>query len=89
MEISSDYPLQICLCGAVSIDLLHKELEIWLQICLILMTIHDSLFRPLVMWTVAVEAEEALARTAVLERESRKQSWFREQTNVARRNKTM
>ena len=31
MEITSDYQLQIRLCGAVSIDLLHKELEIWLQ----------------------------------------------------------
>ena len=85
MEISSDYQLQIRLCGAVSIDMLHKELEI----LLIFLTIHDSLFRLLVMWTVAVEAEEALARTAVLERESRKQSWFREHTNVARRNKTI
>ena len=31
MEITSDYQLQIRLCGAVSIDMLHKELEILLQ----------------------------------------------------------
>ena len=31
MEISSDYQIQIRLCVAVSIDLFHKELEIWLQ----------------------------------------------------------
>ena len=31
MEISSDYRIQIRLCGPVSIDMLHKEREILLQ----------------------------------------------------------